>query len=80
MKRTSFTTPSDGRDLRLDLYRPEGDEIPTRTAVLLIHGGGWILGDRHMMEALGAGFAAKGFLAAAVEYRLIREAPWAGPA
>lgn len=66
----------DGRDLKLDLYRPEGGEVPTRTAVLLVHGGGWVLGDRHMMEALGSAFAAKGFLAAAVEYRLVREAPW----
>lgn len=66
----------DGRDLKLDLYRPEGSEVPTRTAVVLIHGGGWVLGDRHMLESLGSEFAAQGFLGAAVEYRLVREAPW----
>jgi len=65
-----------GRELRADLYRPEGGGVPTRTAVVLLHGGGWILGDRHMMEPLGKAFAARGFLAVAVEYRLVREAPW----
>lgn len=65
-----------GRELRADLYRPEGGEVPTRTAVLLFHGGGWILGDRHMVESLGSQFAAQGFLAVGVEYRLVREAPW----
>jgi len=66
----------DGRELKLDLYRPEGGKVPTRAAVVLVHGGGWIVGDRHMMEGLGAAFAAQGFLAAAVEYRLVREAAW----
>jgi acetyl esterase/lipase len=65
-----------GRELKVDLYRPQGNEVPTRTAVLLVHGGGWVLGDRHMVEALGSEFAAQGFLAVAVEYRLVREAPW----
>jgi acetyl esterase/lipase len=50
--------------------------VPTRTAVLVVHGGGWILGDRSMMESLASRFAAEGFLAIAVEYRLVREAPW----
>ena len=65
-----------GRDLKVDLYRPEGDSVPTRTAVVLIHGGGWILGEPGMMAPLASQFAAQGFLAAAVEYRLIREAAW----
>ncbi|WP_321390692.1 alpha/beta hydrolase [Emcibacter sp.] len=65
-----------GRELKVDLYRPEGDAIPTRTAVVLIHGGGWILGERGMMAPLASQFAAQGFLAAAVEYRLVREAAW----
>lgn len=67
---------ANGRELKADLYRPEGNAVPTRTAVILVHGGGWILGDRHMVEPLGTHFAAQGFLAAAVEYRLVREAAW----
>jgi len=65
-----------GRELRLDLYRPESGEVPARTAVVLVHGGGWILGERGMMAPLASRFAAQGFLAATVEYRLVREAPW----
>lgn len=66
----------EGRELKLDLYRPDSGKVPTRTAVVLVHGGGWILGDRHLVEALGSEFAAQGFVAAAVEYRLVREAAW----
>jgi acetyl esterase/lipase len=65
-----------GHELKADLYRPEGSEVPTRTAVLLVHGGGWVTGDRQMMQGLGSQFAAQGFLAVAVEYRLVREAAW----
>lgn len=65
-----------GRELKVDLYRPEGATIPTRCAVVLVHGGGWVLGDRHLVEALATQFAEQGFLAAAVEYRLLREAAW----
>lgn len=64
------------RELKLDLYRPEGGEVPTRTAVLLVHGGGWILGERGMMAPLASRFADQGYLAVPVEYRLVREAPW----
>jgi len=66
----------DGRELKVDLYRPEGDAVPTRTGIVLVHGGGWILGDRHLVAGLASEFAAQGFLAAAVEYRLVREAAW----
>ena len=66
----------EGRKLQVDIYRPEGSDIPTRTAVILVHGGGWILGERGMIAPLASGFARQGFLALAVEYRLVREAPW----
>lgn len=64
------------RELKLDLYRPEGGEVSSRTAILLVHGGGWILGERGMMAPLASEFANQGFLAATVEYRLVREAAW----
>lgn len=65
-----------GRDLKLDIYRPEGGSVPTRTAVVLVHGGGWMLGNRGMVAPLAQQFADRGFLAIAVEYRMVREAPW----
>ena len=39
----TFAAPG-GRELKLDLYRPDGGSVPTRTAVILVHGGGWMLG------------------------------------
>ena len=65
-----------GRELKLDLHRPDGNAVPTRTAVILVHGGGWMLGERGMIAPLAAQFAAQGFLAIPVEYRLVKEAPW----
>jgi acetyl esterase/lipase len=63
-----------GRELKLDIYRP--DSASTRAAVLLFHGGGWSFGERGMMAPLAAGLSAKGFVAMAVQYRLLGEAPW----
>lgn len=64
-----------GRELKLDLYWPD-DVSATRTAVLLIHGGGWRVGSRAGVAAYGEALARLGFLAAAIEYRLLDEAPW----
>ncbi len=65
-----------GRELCADIYRPGGGEVPTRTAVILIHGGGWVHGERAMMAPLAAGFAQQGYLAVSVDYRLAQEANW----
>ena len=64
-----------GRDLKLDLYHPDSEGL-TRTAVLLLHGGGWRFGDRAKMELFGPELARLGFVAVAPEYRLLGEAPW----
>ena len=44
-----------GRELKADLYRPEGGTVPTRTAVVLVHGGGWIVGDGRRDEGIHIG-------------------------
>jgi acetyl esterase/lipase len=64
-----------GRELRCDVYRPDGIEAPA-PGVLLLHGGGWRQGSRAMMEGYGKRLAAEGFLCVASEYRLTPEAPW----
>lgn len=63
-----------GRELRVDVYRPDGPS--RRTAVLVSHGGGWRVGDRSMVRTRCEALAALGFVALGVEYRLIGEAPW----
>lgn len=61
--------------LLLDLYLPAGAERP-RPGVLLIHGGGWVAGSRALHRGFGRLLATHGFIAAAVDYRLLAEAPW----
>lgn len=57
-----------GRLLRLDLYRPAGHEkLP---AVLIVHGGGWIAGDRTMERPLAKQLALRGYVTVPVSYSL----------
>lgn len=62
-----------GRDLRLDLYRPDGE---AQALIVMVHGGGWRRGSRQGIAAYGEVFARLGYVAVAAEYRLLDEAPW----
>ena len=64
------------RELKLDTYSPPPGTKATKTAIVLIHGGGWMTGERGMMAPLANALAAQGFMVIAPEYRLIPEAPW----
>jgi acetyl esterase/lipase len=66
-----------GREMHVDIYQPAGS-INHRTAVLVLHGGGWAQGDRKMMQPRCEALASRGFTALAVEYRFITEVPWPG--
>lgn len=55
-------------DLKLDLYRPAGR--PPLPVVLIVHGGGWIAGDRTMERPFAKHLAARGYVAVPVSYRL----------
>jgi pectinesterase len=54
--------------LALDVYRPADDRA--RPAILIVHGGGWITGDRIMERAFAKHLAALGWVAVPVSYRL----------
>ncbi len=62
-----------GRPLCMDLFRTRRitDTVPV---ILLLHGGGWRSGDRSMEVTMAKYLASKGFMTAAVEYRLSPEA------
>ncbi|MBN1421976.1 MAG: alpha/beta hydrolase [Planctomycetes bacterium] len=62
-----------GRDLRLDLFRRKGPAAPA-PAVVFIHGGGWRAGSRTQFHRQAAYLASKGYVCAAIEYRLVPEA------
>jgi len=65
-------TPYGKRDLHLDLFRPEkpGDY----PALVLVFGGGWRTGSKEAQVPMAQQIAAKGYVTAAIEYRLSPEA------
>lgn len=65
-------TPIGKRELHLDLFRPE--KPGKYPVLLLIHGGGWRSGNKSMDVPMAQQIAAKGYVTAAVEYRLSPEA------
>lgn len=58
-----------GESLKLDLFRPRA-ATGTLPAVVMIHGGAFIRGDRRAMHGLGVALAQQGYAAAAVQCRL----------
>ncbi|MEQ8838410.1 MAG: SMP-30/gluconolactonase/LRE family protein [Lacipirellulaceae bacterium] len=63
----------DGRNLYMDVYRPESatGQLP---AVIVIHGGGWVKGAKEKFAALSAAICRRGYIVANIEYRLGHEA------
>lgn len=68
-------TRSGEKELAMDLYRPGA--TPPRGAVVLMHGGGFTSGSRDIGEnrAYGEALAHRGYLAAAISYRLHADGP-----
>lgn len=62
------------RTMRLDLFQPADDSKTPRPALLVVHGGGWLKGDRTRFHPLAKALAARGYVTAAMEYRLGGEA------
>src|SRR5579885_1270122 len=65
--------PLDGETL--DLCLPEGATDP-RPGVVLVHGGGWVNGDKSEFAYQCSLLASEGFVAAAVNYRLAPAHIW----
>lgn len=57
-----------GEILQLDVYRPDG--VAPYPVVLIVHGGGWLTGSRHMERTFAKRLAARGYVAIPVSYRL----------
>jgi acetyl esterase/lipase len=64
-----------GRDLRCDVYEPP-EEKRNGAAVLLLHGGSWLGGDRTQLRGYGILLGREGYTCVASEYRLLGESPW----
>lgn len=61
------------REMRLDLFAPETVK-GTAPALCVVHGGGWLRGDKTKLRPLAQALAARGYVTAAIEYRLGGEA------
>jgi acetyl esterase/lipase len=59
----------DGQTLRLDLYQPPSSPRPA-ACVIVIHGGSWRSGDSKQLAPLNTYLAARGYIVAAINYRL----------
>jgi len=64
---------SGNRKIRLDLYGPQGTApAGGRPVIVAIHGGGWRGGSKLDMQGMAVRFAQRGYVIAAVDYRLSR--------
>jgi acetyl esterase/lipase len=61
------------RTLKLDLFRLK-QSATSLPGVVIVHGGGWINGDKTKFRALAQRLAERGYVTAAIEYRLAGEA------
>ena len=65
-----------GRALHLDMFYPAKKKKSKYPGVVLIHGGGWSSGSKAHQVPMAQQLAARGYVAAAVEYRLSPEAKY----
>ena len=67
-----------GEELKLDLYLPPFSALG-RPGLVVIHGGGWDSGDNQQLSEWNQRWAARGWLVAAINYRLAPGHPWPAP-
>ena len=60
------------RELLMDVFSPK--EPGKKPAIVVVHGGGWKQGDKTKFRALALRLAERGYVCAAIEYRLAGEA------
>ncbi len=71
-----YSAPVSGIEMRMDVYRPSEPLATPTPAVLVFHGGAWMMGARTDVDAVAKALAAKGFVAATVSYRLAPRSFW----
>lgn len=62
--------------LKLDVYRPTGANLPTKLpAIVLMHGGFFVDGDKSSMSGIANQFAQRGYVAVSINYRKLPDLP-----
>ncbi len=66
------------RQLSMDIFVPKitDPSSHTHTAIIMLHGGSWRVGNPSMMHGYVSGLINQGFVVFAPEYRLLGEAAW----
>ena len=64
-----------GKDLLGDLFLPPEND-PKKPAIVVIHGGGWMEGDKTQLRGYGILLSRMGFVCLCASYRLSQEAKW----
>jgi acetyl esterase/lipase len=73
-KKDIVYTAYGSRELHLDVFMPSGRGNEAYPGILIIHGGGWVSGERSMLVPMAEQLAKHGFVAVTAEYRLGPEA------
>jgi len=64
---------------RYDLYEPTSGPVTDRPAIVMIHGGAWMSGNKTDNRSFAELMCSKGYVVLAVNYRLTKEGPgWKG--
>ena len=87
--RDNFPNPPDGitieRDVSyregharwvLNMIAPKERSSRPRPAVVLVHGGGWTMGDQYKFTKMGYNLAEEGYVVMLPTYRLVKDAPF----
>ena len=64
-------TTNENNKQTMTIYEPKDEGTSLRPAVLLIHGGGWVLGQQQDIRWYGPEYAKRGYVAARISYRLL---------
>jgi YD repeat-containing protein len=66
------TYPSaQAKNLLMDMYYPQGSTASNKTALVMIHGGGWWSGDKTAYAAEAPYFTQQGIVCFSIDYRMI---------
>lgn len=76
--RTEVYARPGGQELKLDLYLPPfaRDSSRRNPGIVLVHGGGWDSGDNRQLTEWNHRWAGRGWVVAAINYRLAPAHPW----
>jgi len=66
----NYTFGGDFQELYMDIYEPMGDTRTDRPVIVFAFGGAYVQGDRTQVTSFCEEFARKGFVAAAIDYRI----------